>query len=82
MFFYFSFLYFGVGVVHQLCTAFLLLYFYSVFCFADAHFVVSGNYKLYYIINMCSCHLLLLHVCGAHNSKFDIILHIAWVWLV
>jgi len=21
---------------------------------------------------MCSCHLLLLHVCGAHNSKFDI----------
>jgi len=32
------------------------------------------NYKLYYIINMCSCHPLLLYVCGAHNFKFDIII--------
>jgi len=24
------------------------------------------------IISMCSCYLLLLHVCGVHNSKFDI----------
>jgi len=31
--------------------------------------VVSGFTS---IISMCSCHLLLLHVCGVHNSEFDI----------
>jgi len=30
-----------IGVVHQLVLVFLLLYFYSVFCFADAH--LSGE---------------------------------------
>jgi len=27
---------------------------------------------LYRDLNMCSCLFLLLHVCGVHNSKFDI----------
>jgi len=35
---------------------------------------------------MCSCHLLLLHVCGMHNSKFDIntgySVGVAWVSVV